>query len=131
MIPKPSKRAPRPRKAIKRGKRPARRVRIARVSKKHGQVSKADSEWSAMVRERAGGHCERTGRAGTDAHHVFTKGAHPRLRYDLDNGILLTRAEHRRAHRSMKAFRAWFAKVFPETWARLEEKAKREARLIG
>ena len=142
MIPKPTARVRvrkplrRSSEPVKRSKRP-RKVRKtsagakARTADRRGTVAKrraarkrlrdaADAKWRGEVRWWAGGACERTGYPGTDCHHIWPKGAHPRLRHDVDNGILLTHEEHLRAHRDMTRFRAWVASMFPQRWYRLE-----------
>lgn len=120
--PKPEKRAPRPPKRIARGKRPARTTRVTkqRTTEKARQRRRDDAWWSGAVRRRAEFLCERSGTLGEAGHHVWPKKAHPKLRHVIDNGIFLTREEHDRAHKNMRAFRTWFATRFPERWARLE-----------
>jgi hypothetical protein len=124
-FPKPRRVGPKPKRRL------ARRVHVKRVSAKRGQVERADARWSVAIKATSGWECEWCGKwqITMDAHHVYSKRAFPRLRYDLDNGVQLDRACHERAHRNPLSFRAWFAAVDPERWRRLSSKAQRESRL--
>lgn len=117
---KPAKRGPKPKKRIQRNVRPRAR------SRKRSRVEAGDRAWSHAVRWLAMGVCEWPGcfRPATDAHHVFGKKAHPSLRYALDNGVALCRTHHVAAHADPARFRAWFSKLFPATWLRLQEAAR-------
>lgn len=122
-FPKPPKREAKVPKRIKRGKAPARHVRIKSVSAKRGQVVKADAVWAKKVRRRSPDNCEYCGflfQFGGDPHHVWPKGDHPALRHVTANGIHLHRSCHDLAHSNMKAFRLWFAWAYPARWAALE-----------
>jgi hypothetical protein len=91
----------------------------------------ADKLWAQAVKSGGGGFCEYGDcySRAIDAHHVFGRGAHPRLRLDSDNGIGLCRPHHNAWHRKPTQFRAWFATFYPQTWERLQVKAQRESRL--
>lgn len=122
-VSKPLRRVPlqrgkvdKPREPVKR-KKPVKKVRTTERARLR-RIE--DAAWRLAVRLRAEGMCERTWGRGTDAHHIWPKGAHPKLRHVLDNGVLLTHAEHDEAHRGMSAFRGWFSVYFRERWARLE-----------
>lgn len=145
------KRLARNTKPIARKGRPARRVHVKRVSTRRGQQIVADAEWSSKVAERDRDVCQIRGQGvpvrgeqyglvativlqcwgGLDSHHVYSKKAHPRLRYSLDNGIRLCRGHHDYAHTEEgKVFlRRWLDATHPFRYARLLEKAQREARL--
>ena len=57
--------------------------------------NKLDREWSDAVRERDGHVCQRCGRTEhLNAHHIFTKKAHPSVRHDLENGVCLCAGCH-------------------------------------
>jgi hypothetical protein len=96
-----------------------------------------DAAWKLTVKVRAGMLCEMAGKhhrcwGPLDAHHVIGKGAHPRLRLDLENGVALCRDVHSRVHRSRwfrPFFWAWFDSTFPGRRERLLQKAAREGRL--
>lgn len=130
--PRPPKREKRAQRPMKRGKPPARGKAPAKKRRtKRGPVANrraarhyvgtyADAVWANWVRQRAEYLCELTGMMGTDAHHVWPKGAHPKLRNEIDNGVFLTHEEHMIAHKNMRAFRKWFSAKFPARWARLE-----------
>lgn len=127
----------------KRGKPLNRRVRIKSVSAKNGRHRKADkgtvakrraakraatlradARWAEAVRGLSTNVCESCRTyflACVDAHHLWPKKSHPKLRHVVDNGIRLDRRCHDRAHENMREFRKWFAGRFPERWARLEE----------
>lgn len=69
------------------------------------------------------------GRPSLEAHHFKGKKAHPRLRYDVENGVSLCPRGHDWAHANRDEFKAWFKATYPERWQRLEAKARRESRL--
>jgi hypothetical protein len=133
---KPRKLGPRPPKRIARNTKPIpRRVHVKRVSMKRGQVIAADKEWADRVKERDGGcvlgpllqDC-----AGQqEAHHAFyTKKAHPRLRYVLENGAQLCHWHHHAfAHGERTLWRLWWGAKHPDWRRRVDAKAKRESRL--
>jgi len=53
-----------------------------------------DELWSKIVKYRAGNKSEYSGKnESLNAHHIFGKSNY-RLRYELDNGICLTKGEH-------------------------------------
>jgi len=78
-----------------------------------------------MVRARDGDRCQLCG-GGPDfdhaleAAHVYSRGAHPALKYEVDNGLQLGRSCHRRAHLHEQRFHAWFARLWPDRAARLQ-----------
>jgi len=43
--------------------------------------------------------------ATKDVHHIFTKGAYPAIRFDIDNGICLCRGCHWKVRRKQEEFR--------------------------
>jgi len=43
--------------------------------------------------------------ATVDVHHIFTKGAYPAIRFDIDNGICLCRGCHWKVRRKQEEFR--------------------------
>lgn len=128
-FPKPPKREPSQPKPLKRGKRPNRRVHVKRMSMRRGQQLIEDAEWSASVRAAHNHECWACTSPGLDAHHIFGKKAHPRLRYDIENGVALCRTHHQRWHATPVWWRKLFSRVFPLRWDRLQKKARRESRL--
>lgn len=120
---KPEKAPRKPRGRIRRTSRPRRsaRPRIASLSPRAALRRRRDREWADVVKSRAEGRCECPCRQpGTlDAHHVFGKKAHPKLRHELDNGIALLRPCHRWAHRQRDLFRQWFRERRPAAYAHL------------
>lgn len=86
--------------------KPRRRVldRVAEKAERDRQAAafrnavwKRDS-YSCQV---CGRHLRRTAELVPDrgeVHHRLTRGAHPRLRYDIGNGVLLCQGCHARAH---------------------------------
>lgn len=126
-VSKPLRRVPvqrgkvdKPRKRLPKGRKTKRGPVAKRRAAKREVVTQADLVWRNWVRERADGRCERTGFKGTDAHHVWPKKSHPKLRHEPSNGIYLWHEEHESAHRDMKTFRRWFAARFPLRWEMLE-----------
>lgn len=90
---KPPKRGPKPRKAIKRGSRPSRVRKTASGRAKHA----ADIAWAKAVKAKHPTCTFRLYCAGAptvDAAHVFGKGAYPRLRAVLANGVGACRTCH-------------------------------------
>lgn len=117
--PKPPKRIAR-KKPVPRASRPiVRHVRVARVSAKRPRVVTADSRWSAAVMKRDRRTCQLCGRLSTDAHHVYGKKAHPKLRHVLDNGIALCRLNHDMWHSLPDSHKTWFSNTYPARWRRL------------
>jgi len=89
-IPKPPKRGPKPRKAIKRGKL----AKKPRHSRKKA-VLYADSLWSQIVRRREGGCVSNrpTHAGGFQAAHGFSRRYHA-TRWNLRNGFKLCQGCH-------------------------------------
>lgn len=114
MIPKPTKRGPKPRCPIPRSTRTIRRTPVRKRSGKRASVEAADRRWSQAVRALAGGTCAKCGSYASDAHHVRSKKAHPGLRWRVENGIALCREHHDAAHADPETFRAWFRFVRSE-----------------
>lgn len=52
-------------------------------------ILEADKLWSAIIRNRDGKciYCNST--INLNAHHIFTKGRHGNLRWNIDNGVAL------------------------------------------
>lgn len=129
--PRPEKRGPKPPRRIRREKKPKAVATTERAKRRQLE----DAVWRTAIKDRSGYACEYTvphacPSNARDAHHaVKGKGAHPRLRWDLENGICLCRWAHNWAHKNRDAFKAWFSAMFPERFARLLAKASREARL--
>lgn len=65
-----------------------------------------DSLWSKVVKVRARGRCERCGRQGEHAHHIFTRRAKS-TRYELANSCFLCLSCHSFAHNNPIEFKAW------------------------
>jgi hypothetical protein len=108
-IPKPTPRV-RQRKPIKRTSMPPRQSRSRAAAARR----KADREWAAAVKERAAGICEWCERElGSDAHHVLSR-RYLRSRHEVLNGVYLSRACHRKAHRQPVTFGKWLALEHPD-----------------
>jgi hypothetical protein len=125
MLAKPSKRGPKPRRPIARSARPPRQSRSrAAVARR-----KADAAWSFDVRWTAGDMCEFNWckRVADDAHHLWPKSTHRKLRHESLCGVALCRTHHQQAHRQMDLFRLWFSNAFPLRWAALEKLKAMEA----
>ena len=92
--PKPSRRAPRQPRPI------PRRARVRKIGAgTHAQqVRKANILWRDLIRAKEPSClCPRClKRCWHDAAHIFTKGAYPAMRFELDNGAPLCRPCHRR-----------------------------------
>lgn len=75
-----------------------------------------DIEWSATVKERAGGVCEMCGKADRlQAHHVFTRSIKA-TRWNPDNGVCLCAGHHYNAHIRPEAFRDWITGKRGQEW---------------
>lgn len=79
--------------------------------------------WGQAVRVRDGNACQRCGRRSPpwklDAAHILSRGSAPKLKYDLDNGLLLCVLCHRWADSEGEAFRAWVEERWPGRVTRL------------
>lgn len=86
--------------------------------------------WGIAIRVRDQDTCQRCGRRAPrwklDAAHILSRGSAPRLKYELDNGILLCVLCHRWADSEGEAFRAWIEERWPGRIQRLRiaEKAR-------
>lgn len=71
-------------------------------------------EWSKAVKDRDGWVCQKDGCGRTtnlNSHHAYGKGAHPSVRYDVDNGVTLCAGHHLFwAHKEGLEFSEWFRK---------------------
>jgi hypothetical protein len=93
--------------------------------------------WKVRVKSWAGNVCEMAALhhkcwGELDAHHVISKGSHPRMKVDEENGVALCRGAHDLVHKARwfkPHFWAWFNEKYPGRKARLEKKAQREGRL--
>ena len=104
-IPKPSRRSAKPRKPIRRSKRPA----YLRVRRGAGKIRKlADDAMSLYVRCRGGWRCAK---CGTDRNiqccHIIPKGAYPSGRYRDDNAMALCQGHHRYYTARFMEWREW------------------------
>jgi len=54
----------------------------------------ADQLWYACCFKKYGSYCEICGALAQYAHHFYYKGSVGHLRYDLDNGVILSRNHH-------------------------------------
>lgn len=72
---------------------------------KYGRTNRvADIEWRTAVKERDKNTCQRCGIINDvmHAHHKATRGAHPELKHDVDNGVTLCGSCHQWVHRNPK-----------------------------
>ncbi|MCK9370806.1 hypothetical protein M0R04_12930 [Candidatus Dojkabacteria bacterium] len=73
---------------------------IKKFKKQKSKKSKLGKEckdlWTFIVKARANWACEVCGKddGKLDAHHFFTKGGHPHLKYDIENGMALCFVHH-------------------------------------
>jgi len=76
----------------------------------------------AMLRDR--GRCQWCRKPGaSDMSHIYGKGAHPALKHELDNVLMMHSACHHAGwHADWPASLAWFEKHFPRRFARLAER---------
>lgn len=87
-----------------------------------------DLLWSLLIRERAGGRCERCGRSPEDsrgfhAHHIYGRSNH-RLRFEPRNGMAVCMACHRWAEEYPLEFTDWLRAERPEdaAWLAVENR---------
>lgn len=92
-LPKPTKRGPKPRKPIRRSKRPA----YLRVRGGRGKLRQlADDAMSLYIRCRGGWRCAKCGsEKNIQCCHIIPKGAYPSGRYRDDNAMALCQGHHR------------------------------------
>lgn len=57
-------------------------------------MTQREKRWSKEVIKRDDGICKWCGNEGCDPAHIFGKGAFPRLKFILENGICLCRKHH-------------------------------------
>lgn len=76
-----------------------------------------DTEWSAKVKELAGGVCEMCGKVDRlQSHHVFTRSIKA-VRWNTDNGVCLCAGHHLfMAHKRPEAFRDWIIGKRGQEW---------------
>ena len=92
-------------------------------------VKLADSLWNQAIYKKYGGRCAYSGKEGCDPHHVFLR-RHTATRWDLDNGILLSRERHTEdssfsAHKTPTKFLAWAMQTMGERkFSELEKKSR-------
>lgn len=72
-------------------------------------LKQADLLWSGIIKTRANGICQKCGRKGHQAHHIFGR-RHYHVRHNIDNGIFLcagchTLHPHESAHKAPEKFR--------------------------
>lgn len=105
---------------------------------------KRDARWSLAVRERDDYTCQICGRRGCrpktgksykfDAHHLKTKGAHPKLRHVVDNGVTLCVRCHRweewQPHHNKAAFLARLEQTCPRAYKYLTDPANDTERTL-
>lgn len=84
------------------------------------RLALADAAWRCLVLARDGHKCMDCLRPADDAHHVFSKQAHPSLRWALCNGISLCRECHRWAEDHPTWFNGVMASRWPVQWAELQ-----------
>lgn len=79
-----------------------------------------DDEFSDLVRQK--GRCEKCGTTNNlQCAHIYAKGDHPALRYDILNVLCLcTRCHMFWGHRNPADFIEWVQTHFPERWAYLQ-----------
>lgn len=66
-----------------------------KTRRKNNLKSECDKLWSKLIKLRAGNKSELSGQTeNLQSHHLIQKTAGYRLRYELDNGICLTKSEH-------------------------------------
>lgn len=95
------------------------------------QRDRALEAWALAVKARSGHSCEMAGvqhrcSAILEAHHIFFRSTHPKLRLDPENGLALCHVAHDLVHRARwfrPHFRAWFDAHFPGRRERLQAKA--------
>ena len=106
--PKPARRSPKPPRPIARSRAPIPRRRAGKrrshtcreLLERRAAERLADRLWSFLVEMRAGGAAQDPGvtRRGHHAHHLLPKGAHPSVRFDLENGAWVSWDYHRWLH---------------------------------
>lgn len=93
----------------------------------------ADELWEKAIHKKYGGRCAYSGQEGTDAHHIFLR-RHTATRWDLENGVLLSRERHTMstslsAHGTPAKFLAWMMNRMGEKkFSALEKKSRQTFR---
>ncbi len=100
-------------------------------SSKKAERARRDKEWQRAVKERDGHACQKCGYnvypRGLHAHHIFSKGAHPHMRFDVEDGITLCLRHHLYwAHTDGCEFTEWLKTwMGEERYTVLLQRAKR------
>ena len=89
---------------------------------------KAHEAWREQVYAITGGCCAVCGRRGRlDPHHILGKGAYPRYRFAVENGLPLCRFHHRTgcrghisAHGTPRKFDEWLKEHYVDKWKWLQ-----------
>lgn len=94
-------------------------------------VEEADAWVRAIVFLRQGPKCLRCSQVKPlHAAHILSKGAHPGIRFELDNVIGLCMKDHLFwAHREPIGFLQWIEELFPGRVERLSESARYRSRI--
>ena len=87
-----------------------------RRAERRAETIRLDAAWAKDVREKYGDRCFHYWcvNPATDTHHIVGKKAHPRLRYEVENGAPMCREHHDEAHARPKWFRENFAGWYAE-----------------
>jgi len=86
--------------------------------------AECDEFWRVAVFKMHKGMCQITGQQGNDCHHVFLR-RHTSTRWNLKNGVLLSRERHGWAHAHQEEFRAWFKdRIGEDEYNALEKKSR-------
>lgn len=120
--------------SLRRAREPMTRTEMTKRGKNARINQCPDSEWSKVVKARAGGVCQKCGRPGEEAHHLLEKGTarFTQYRHDVRNGAFLCGSCHQwgknAAHNDRVRFRAEFAEdnpYFAELYAEILAKGQR------
>ena len=88
-------------------------------------MDKLDALWSKRVLERDFYRCQLTKLPGTDPHHIFSR-KNLSTRWDVDNGITLSREQHERmkTQAGKEDLRKFLNERSPGLYDRLQELSK-------
>ena len=96
--------------------------------------NKADHIWSELIR-REWPRCPICGNTNTQAHHILTKGAYPKYRHDLNNGIGLCyqchvgqKRGHISAHGTPRKFDEWLMEHCPDIYEWMQEARRNDGK---
>ena len=97
------------------------RTPLKKISKKQRGIRLKLKDLSRRARMRAMGRCEYLcGRAGTEASHVYTRGAYPELAHSINNVLWACRGCHDRFEGGTDEHKGFLKANYPDRYEELQ-----------